>query len=121
MDTPLFNYIHPMYSICIEHLLPTKIITQEDFNKFDAYITLLSTINEKVDFWYLGCSIYSIYRTNPLQEVYHEYFENILKTKDDKISFLTNLENRYKNEVKLDIYRGISSFIASISTTLTEK
>lgn len=116
-----FNYIHPMYSICIEHLLPTKIITQEDFNKFDAYITLLSTINEKVDFWYLGCSIYSIYRTNPLQEVYHEYFENILKTKDDKISFLTNLENRYKNEVKLDIYRGISSFIASISTTLTEK
>jgi hypothetical protein len=109
------NYLHPMYSICLEHLLPKELVEVTEFNKFDAYITLYSVLNEKIDFWYLGCSMYS---RNPLKEIYHEYIENALKTKDDIISYLTKLKERYEKTVKSDVFHGISTFIGSIASSL---
>jgi len=111
------NYHHPMYSICLEHLLQKEIATPEDFNKFDAYITLVSVLNNKIDFWYLGCSMYS---RNPLKEIYHEHIENALSTKDDIISYLTKLKERYEKRLKFDAFHGISRLINSIASSLPE-
>ena len=111
------NYFHPMYSICSERLLPTNIIKLEEFHKFDAYITILSILNQKIDFWFLGCSMYG---SRFLTEIYYEYFEKNFKTNADKISFLMNLRDRYNNKVRADIWHGISQFINTISRQLIE-
>jgi len=84
------NYYVPRFSIIQEKLLP-PIITSQDFNLIDAYITLDLVIHKR-DYYWRGAS--SMFRDD-FQNTFFKYFGSEIDNREKAIEFYKNLYKKY--------------------------
>lgn len=105
------NFHLPKYTIIEEHLLPSS-ITIEQFNIFDAYVTLYIVFNDLGYYWVTGSAMR--WSRGYLTDVYHEHFKSRLNNKSDYENVIEKLSS-LSERLKLDLGQGVNYLIEALT------
>jgi hypothetical protein len=103
------NYHAKKFTIICENHLPPN-ISKEDFKIIDAYITMDLALFDFPYGWACGASVYY----GIFSQVYYEYFDKLITSKDIAISFLRSLRGKY-GRYSHSILEGMNVVYSSVA------
>lgn len=105
------KYYFPKYSIIQEYLLP-PVVSPQEFNYFDAYITFDFVERFPDTLWINGSAMYP----DDFTYAYFEHFDSKIGNKDNAKDFITKLADKYRANFRMNRTRGIRRLADALKT-----
>ena len=103
------NYYAKKFTIIFENHLPEN-ISEDNFKTFDAYITMDLALRSLPYRWAVGSSVFWTF----FHQVYFDYFDYLINSKEIAIKFLHELGKKYSG-YHPDILEGIDEVFRTVS------